>query len=566
MRSLSLSALLCAVLFAVLTVAQLSGRVGPTTSASSKRAKKICNVLSHGAKADKKTDLGPALKAAFTACKSGGTIVIPSGDYALATWVDFNGGSGWAIQWDGTIYRTGSAGGNMLLVQHADDVEIYSSNGRGAFQGNGYEFHAKGSITGPRILRFVKTSNFAVHDVVFVDAPSFHFSMDTCKNGEVYNMVIRGGNQGGLDGIDVWSDNVWIHDVEVTNKDECVTVKSPAHNILIENIYCNMSGGSAIGSLGVGVDISNIHYRNIYTWSSNQMMMIKSNGGSGTMKNVLMENFIGHRNAYSLNIDQQWNSMKPNSGNGVNLRNVTFKNWKGTCANGQQRGPIKIHCADGAPCSGFRIADFAIWTEAGSSQWYSCKSAYGSGACLKSGSGGSYPEVKQSVSSPPSGYNAPRMSADLKDSFGTKQLIPIPRIPDTFFPGKKTIKPLASRSGGGAPEKAPPPPPKEDRPPRPPKDDRPPPGGPPRDHPPEGDRPPRPPKDDRPPKGDHPPKGNHPEKEPPSPKGIFDQLFGGAFGGLGGVGGIFGNEKGPARRSMPKARSRHLLDPGFGVR
>jgi rhamnogalacturonan hydrolase len=38
-------------------------------------------------------------------------------------------------------------------------------------------------------------------------------------------MIIRGGNEGGLDGIDVWGTNIWIHDVEVTNKDECVTVK-----------------------------------------------------------------------------------------------------------------------------------------------------------------------------------------------------------------------------------------------------------------------------------------------------------------------------------------------------
>lgn len=38
-------------------------------------------------------------------------------------------------------------------------------------------------------------------------------------------MIIRGGNEGGLDGVDVWGTNIWIHDVEVTNKDECVTVK-----------------------------------------------------------------------------------------------------------------------------------------------------------------------------------------------------------------------------------------------------------------------------------------------------------------------------------------------------
>ena len=34
-----------------------------------------------------------------------------------------------------------------------------------------------------------------------------------------------GANIGGSDGVDVWGDNYWVHDVEVTNRDECVTVK-----------------------------------------------------------------------------------------------------------------------------------------------------------------------------------------------------------------------------------------------------------------------------------------------------------------------------------------------------
>jgi rhamnogalacturonan hydrolase len=213
MRLAALTLLLEFILLPLLVAAQLSGKVGPTTTAAAKKARKVCNVTSYGGKASKSSDLGPALTAAFNACKTGGLIVIPPGDYGLATWVDFRGGSGWALQWDGIIYRTGSAGGNMLLVQGASDVEVFSSTGKGAFQGYGYEMHAAGSITGPRILRFVKVTNFAVHDLAFVDAPSFHFSMDHCKNGEVYNMAIRGGNRGGLDGIDVWSDNVWLHDV-----------------------------------------------------------------------------------------------------------------------------------------------------------------------------------------------------------------------------------------------------------------------------------------------------------------------------------------------------------------
>jgi rhamnogalacturonan hydrolase len=48
-----------------------------------------------------------------------------------------------------------------------------------------------------------------------------------------------------------------------------------------------------MGSLGSGVDISDITYRNIYTWKSNQMYMIKSNGGSGNVENLVLENFIG---------------------------------------------------------------------------------------------------------------------------------------------------------------------------------------------------------------------------------------------------------------------------------
>lgn len=51
----------------------------------------------------------------------------------------------------------------------------------------------------------------------------------------------------------VWGTNIYIHDVEVSNKDECVTVKSPASNMLIENIFCNWSGGCAMGSLGADV-------------------------------------------------------------------------------------------------------------------------------------------------------------------------------------------------------------------------------------------------------------------------------------------------------------------------
>lgn len=46
--------------------------IGPLTTSATKWAKKVCDVTKYGAVADGKTDLGPALLAAFNACASGG--------------------------------------------------------------------------------------------------------------------------------------------------------------------------------------------------------------------------------------------------------------------------------------------------------------------------------------------------------------------------------------------------------------------------------------------------------------------------------------------------------------
>lgn len=55
-------------------------------------------------------------------------------------------------------------------------------------------------------------------------------------------MAVRGANIGGTDGIDVWGTNIHVHDVEVTNKDECVDIKvrspaSPVWLAIIEKTF-----------------------------------------------------------------------------------------------------------------------------------------------------------------------------------------------------------------------------------------------------------------------------------------------------------------------------------------
>lgn len=158
----------------------------------------------------------------------------------------------------------------MIVVQNTNDFEFFSRTSKGAMQGYGYTFLSQNKY-GPRLVRLIKVTNFSVHDLALVDSPAFHLIVDNCSNGEVYNVIIRGANIGGLDGIDSSGTNLWYHDIEVTNKDECITIKSPSSYTKVENIYCNWSGGCAMGSFGTGTAVSKISYKNIYTWQSNQV-------------------------------------------------------------------------------------------------------------------------------------------------------------------------------------------------------------------------------------------------------------------------------------------------------
>ena len=394
----------------------------------------------------------------------------------MATYVNVKDGAGVAIQLDGIIYRTGTGGGNMIAINNSNDFEMFSSTSQGAMQGYGYTFLSQNTY-GPRLVRLTKVNNFSFHDIKLVDSPAFHLTMDTCTNGEVYNTIIRGANKGGLDGVDVWGTNIYVHDVEVTNKDECVTVKSPAKNILVENIYCNWSGGCAMGSLSTDTAISEIKYNNIYTWQSNQMYLLKSNGGSGYVRDCSFTNFIGHSNAYALDIDQtvslfptlfltfpsylltshktnsppsqQWSSQSTGAGSGVVLSGLTFSNWKGTIVD-PKRAAIQANCANGAPCTGISLSNIAFWSDTNAAIHYSCTSAYGSGYCLKSGSGGSYGTVTQTVSSAPAGYNGAKMGEDLGSGLGVSVSIAIPAtIPTSFYPGATPKTKLCSAGGCG---------------------------------------------------------------------------------------------------------------------
>ena len=177
--------------------------------------------------------------------------------------------------------------------------------------------------------------------------------------------------------------------------------------------------------------------------------MIKSNLGSGYVRNVVFDHFISRGTAYGLDVNQYWASQTPGSGAGVQLTNITFsvsplppvssvssrfaltraptQNWDGNVVDGVARPPIQLICADGAPCSGITLTNVNMWSQTDKAV-YKCESAYGSGlSCIKSGSSHTSYAIVTTSATKPSGYTTPTtLAGDLASGFATNAAIPTP--------------------------------------------------------------------------------------------------------------------------------------------
>ncbi|KAH7327100.1 pectin lyase fold/virulence factor [Rhexocercosporidium sp. MPI-PUGE-AT-0058] len=122
---------------------------------------------------------------------------------------------------------------------------------------------------------------------------------------EAYHITVHGPNLGRTNSIYI--------DIEVADRDECISVKSPSNNILIEDIICNQSGGMSIGSLTA--DITDL------SLPTSQISPPQQQSPMSRCK------IFTHTNAYdttyAFDVDQYWyNRLTPNTGATVNGNTV----------------------------------------------------------------------------------------------------------------------------------------------------------------------------------------------------------------------------------------------------
>jgi len=338
------------------------------------QSQKTCNVLDYGGKADNKTDVGPAITNAYKSCvagNSGATLLVPAGNFLLDSNVAL-GGSGYTVQIDGTItiaFNTKLAG-TMLQWSNCQGVTL---KGNGKINGQGTLWRPGGDLSKypsrPRLLRFQECNNCKISGLKLNDSPMFHLTVIGNSN-EIFDIVVTAQVIGETDAFDISGNNNYVHDVEVTNGDECVTVKNPTQNFRAENIVCHYTAGCNMGSFGnaaTQVSISNVYYRNVTMYNSESGAQIKTYPNNlGLVKNVTYQDFTLSAVDYPISINLYWcpHTKCPDASGTLTIQDVNFINFKGT-ENGNSRPAVLIDCIPGHKCTNIDFQNVDITATSG---------------------------------------------------------------------------------------------------------------------------------------------------------------------------------------------------------
>ena len=172
----------------------------------------------------------------------------------------------------------------------------------------------------PRLLSIYNSTNVLVENILLKNSPYWTFFANDIANLEIRHTDVDARRRAdsryhnldemtafNTDGFDVAGTNVWIHDCNIWNDDDCIAVKeqstssihsSCSENMLFERI--NASGvGLTIGSIGPSAThtcVRNITFRNCTMYNTFKGIYLKSRpgqmGDTGEITNVTYENVL----------------------------------------------------------------------------------------------------------------------------------------------------------------------------------------------------------------------------------------------------------------------------------
>lgn len=335
------------------------------------------NAKNFGAEGNGTNDDTKALMAAWkAACGASGTVtlLIPPGTYYIGP-TQFHGpckASAITFLLQGTLKAATDLkrfGNDWIEFGWVKDLTVAGQNGA-IIDGQGaasWPFNKcpirKDCKVLPTSMLFVNNQNTVVRDITSVNSKFFHIALLQSNNMKMINLRINApGNSPNTDGIHIErSRGVVISDTRISTGDDCISIGQGNDNIDIARVHCGPGHGMSVGSLGRYVgegDVTRVHVRDMTFEGTMNGVRIKTWENSPTKSlaaHMVFENMIMKDVQNPIIIDQKYcpyYDCEHKYVSGVTLKDITFKNIKGTSS---MRVAVLLRC--GVPCQGVVLQD-----------------------------------------------------------------------------------------------------------------------------------------------------------------------------------------------------------------
>ena len=266
---------------------------------------------------------GQLLNKTLANLQPGDVFFVPNKTYTLVGGIQAENLIDLVFMIDGTLSFTSDRdtwpkgeNGRVLHCIHLKNIEniLFTSSGKGTIDGNGMKWwgainYLKHQEDRPKLIDIDTSKNITFEYLLLKDSPDWTLN---CQSSD--GLVIRYTDVDAritdldkhdpldltafnTDGFDVTGRNVYIHDCNIWNQDDCISVKDGSENMLFERI--NASGlGLVIGSIGSS-RVNNITFRDSSVYNSFKGIYMKTRwsddgpvGEAASISNVLYENIL----------------------------------------------------------------------------------------------------------------------------------------------------------------------------------------------------------------------------------------------------------------------------------
>ena len=220
----------------------------------------------------------------------------------------------------------------------------------------------------PFMLRIDRSTNVKVLNLKLINSP-FWTIVPTHSDGiEVGHVVIDNTKHSpNTDGVEpMWSTNVHLHDLDITNGDDCITIKSGSSNILAERLRCDGSHGLTIGSVWYD-DITNVTYKDAVMVNCGNGARIKGRRqGNATISGITWHNIsLGHgiKNGLVIQMDYETPGSTHNN-SGCIAKDILFEGVRSPT--GVKLGNAgQLECLPTRKCTDVRLVDVDLQAATG---------------------------------------------------------------------------------------------------------------------------------------------------------------------------------------------------------